>query len=127
VHHADAQVAAVRVRVGAVPAGGSAASATRPDHAALLDAGARTQAVDLDTVRRAELESEVLEAARGWVEETPGADRPGGTILGCPLDDEGLGLGLEGRYRVRARFATTLADRIDLVDRANDARPWTRV
>jgi serine/threonine-protein kinase PknG len=113
VHAADARVAAVRVLLGARDDG-------RLTRSTVMEAGARAEAIDLDALRAAELQTEVLEAARGL--DDGDAD---GHLFGCPLDDRGLGLGIEERYRLRARFAGTPAERFALVDAANDARPWT--
>ncbi len=113
VHAADARVAAVRVLLDSRDGG-------RLTRSTVMEAGARAEAIDLDALRAAELQTEVLEAARGLDD-----DSPGGTLFDCPLDDHGLGLGIEARYRLRARFAGTAAERFALVDAANDARPWT--
>ncbi|WP_018331382.1 serine/threonine-protein kinase [Actinomycetospora chiangmaiensis] len=111
VHAADARVAAVRVLLGA----------PRLTRSTVMEAGARTEAVDLDPLRAAGLQTEVLQACRALP-----ADERTGTVLGCALDDDdALGFALEERYRLRARFARTAAERFALVDAANDARPWT--
>ncbi|GLZ52029.1 serine/threonine-protein kinase [Actinomycetospora sp. NBRC 106378] len=110
VHAADARVAAVRVLLGA----------SHLTRSAVMEAGARTEAVELDALRAATLQTEVLEAARRLDD-----GRPGGTLFGCALDDDALGFALEERYRLRARFARTTTERFALVDAANDARPWT--
>jgi serine/threonine-protein kinase PknG len=115
VHVADARVAAVRVLL-------DSRSDGRLPRSTVMEAGARAEAVDLDPLRAAELQTEVLEAARG-LDEGDGPTE--GTLFDCPLDDRGLGLGIEERYRLRARFAGTLPTRFALVDAANDARPWT--
>jgi serine/threonine-protein kinase PknG len=113
VHAADARVAAVHVLLGVRDDG-------RLTRSTVMEAGERAGAIDLDARRAAELQTEVLEAARGL--DDGGAT---GELFGCPLDDRGLGLGIEERYRLRARFAGTPAERFALVDAANDARPWT--
>jgi serine/threonine-protein kinase PknG len=121
VHAADARVAAVRVLLGTRHDG-------RLTRSTVMEAGARAEAIDLDALRAAELQTEVLEAARGLDDAGgDGAGRDGavGDLFGCPLDDRGLGLGIEERYRLRARFADSPAARFALVDAANDARPWT--
>lgn len=116
VHVADARVAAVRVLLDSRD-GGDLTRST------VMEAGARAEAIDLDALRAAELQTRVLEAARR-LDDAPGGD-PAATLFDCPLDDHGLGLGIEERYRLRARFAGTAAERFALVDAANDARPWT--
>jgi serine/threonine-protein kinase PknG len=45
--------------------------------------------------------------------------------MGHPLQQNGLKRGLEQAYRDLARLATTLDERIELVDMANRARPRT--
>jgi serine/threonine-protein kinase PknG len=113
VHAADARVAAVHVLLGVGDDG-------RLTRSTVMEAGQRAEAIELDARRAAELQTEVLEAARGL--DDGDAD---GELFGCPLDDRGLGLGIEERYRLRARFAGSPAERFALVDAANDARPWT--
>lgn len=113
VHAADARVASVRVLLDSRSGGGLPRST-------VMEAGTRAEAIDLDPLRAAQLQIEVLEAVRS-LEGADGA----ATLFGCPLDDHGLGLGIEQRYRLRARFAATPAERFALVDAANDARPWT--
>ncbi|NMO92378.1 tetratricopeptide repeat protein [Actinomycetospora sp. TBRC 11914] len=113
VHAADARVAAVRVLLESRDGAGLTRST-------VMEAGARAGTVDLDALRAAELQTAVLEAARR-LDDPPTDD----TLFGCSLDDHGLGLGIEERYRLRARFAGTAAERFALVDAANDARPWT--
>lgn len=110
VHAPDARVAAVRVLLGA----------PRLTRSAVMEAGARTEAVGMDPLRAATLQTEVLEACR----TLPAAERTG-SLFGCALDDDALGFALEERYRLRARFARTAGERFALVDAANDARPWT--
>ena len=117
VHAADARVAAVRVLLGTRDDG-------RLTRSTVMEAGERTEATELDVLRAAELQTEVLEAARG-LDDAGDEGQAGGELFGCPLDDHGLGLGIEERYRLRARFADTAAARFALVDAANDARPWT--
>ncbi|MBR7678960.1 hypothetical protein KDA82_39675, partial [Streptomyces daliensis] len=50
-----------------------------------------------------------------------------GTLLGSPLDEEGLRFGLERSYRLLARLAQSGTERIELVERANRFRPRTWV
>jgi serine/threonine-protein kinase PknG len=94
----------------------------------LMDAGLRVERLNLDAERRAKLAADVLAAAVGWVR----AGRPGAVghvdssrILGCELTERGLRFGLEGCYRLLARLANTVTERVDLVDRANSVRPRT--
>jgi serine/threonine-protein kinase PknG len=115
VHVADARVAAVHVLL-------DSRDGRDLTRSTVMEAGARAEAIDLDALRAAELQTSVLEAARR-LDDAPGGDAA--TLFDCPLDDHGLGLGIEERYRLRARFAGTAAGRFALVDAANDARPWT--
>ncbi|HEX9335200.1 MAG TPA: tetratricopeptide repeat protein [Pseudonocardiaceae bacterium] len=119
-HYIAAQMAVVAVRT----------SWTPPDRLTerdLVDAGLRVERLNLDAERRTRLAADVLTAAVDWVR----AGRPGNTgmsasrVLGCTLDERGLRLGLEGCYRLLARLANTLAERVELVDRANAIRPRT--
>jgi serine/threonine-protein kinase PknG len=119
-HYIAAQMAVVATRT----------SWTAPERLTerdLIDAGQRVERLNLDAERRAKLAVDVLTAAVGWVR----AGRPGTTggngsrVLGCELDERGLRFGLEGCYRLLARLASTLAERVDLVDRANNIRPRT--
>jgi serine/threonine-protein kinase PknG len=49
----------------------------------------------------------------------------GVTLLGEPVTEVRLRLGLERAYRVLARLASSPEERINLIDRANEARPRT--
>ena len=73
---------------------------------------------------RARLEAALFELALGVVRET-GDDPSAASILGHEFTDEDLRFGLEAAYRTLARFAPTASERIELVDRANGARPRT--
>ena len=75
-------------------------------------------------VERARLEAALFELALGVVRET-GDDPSAASILGHAFTDEELRFGLEAAYRTLARFAPTASERIELVDRANGARPRT--
>jgi serine/threonine-protein kinase PknG len=92
----------------------------------LVDAGARVERLNLDAERRAKLAADVLRAAVAWVRAgRPGAQQSGARVLGCELTEHGLRLGLEGCYRLLARLAVTVAERVELVDLANSVRPRT--
>ena len=119
-HYIAAQMAVIAART----------SWTPPDRLTerdLLDAGLRVERLNLDAERRAKLAADVLTAAVAWVR----AGRPGASgmnasrVLGCELDERGLRFGLEGCYRLLARLASTLTERVELVDRANAIRPRT--
>jgi serine/threonine-protein kinase PknG len=76
----------------------------------------------LDGRRRAELAVELLEAALTLAGGGVVDDR---LVLGLPLQEVPLRLGLERAYRELARLGTR-QERIRLVDRANQVRPRTR-
>jgi serine/threonine-protein kinase PknG len=73
---------------------------------------------------RARLTAEVFRAALDVVRVNGTAGTPP-TVLGRPLTEEDVRLGLEDAYRTLARLAPNGADRIALVDRANHVRPRT--
>ncbi len=101
----------------------------------LVRAGDRLARLDLDTARASRLAVEVLTAALTWVKSggstrgsTNGVTAPAGrSLLGSELTERGLRLGLEHRYRMLARLADHVDDRIALVDKANAIRPRTLV
>jgi serine/threonine-protein kinase PknG len=93
----------------------------------LLDAGARVERLNLDGERRARLAADVLRAGITWLRNgRPGAGPPGvSRLLGCELTERGMRFGLEQCYRSLARQASTVAERVELVDLANSIRPKT--
>lgn len=117
-HYVAAQVAAIKIKTRA--AGNSTVS-----EADLADAGARLERLTLDAERRTSLSAEVLEAAFEWVRNAPPEHRSSARILGHPLSERDIRLGLERCYRALARLAHTQEDRIALVDKANAIRPRT--
>ncbi|MFG2908341.1 tetratricopeptide repeat protein [Kitasatospora sp. NPDC048286] len=117
-----ARIAAVRARL----------RERRPtdDLAADLDASsAQLTALRLDDRRREELAVEVLDAALGWVgaEAAAGRRATGLVVLGRPAQERELRFALEQSYRVLARLADRAENRIEMVERANRARPRTWV
>nr|WP_245833817.1 serine/threonine-protein kinase [Streptomyces aidingensis] len=78
-----------------------------------------------------QLSCEVLGTALDWhLAGRNGGPQPDGNgrrLLGRPLDETGLRLGLEHSYRVLARLAPSSSERIDLVEAANRFRPRTWV
>ncbi|MEV7779937.1 tetratricopeptide repeat protein [Kitasatospora sp. NPDC088351] len=121
-----ARIAAVRARLRERPA-------TDPLGADLGASSAQLTALRLDDRRREELAVEVLGAALGWV--TAGSPGEGGqarsagevTVLGRPAVERELRFALEQSYRVLARLADRAETRIEMVERANRARPRTWV
>ncbi|MGW4892329.1 tetratricopeptide repeat protein [Kitasatospora sp. NPDC004240] len=122
-HHTAARIAAVRARLRERPV-------TDPLAADLAAGSAQLTALALDARRREELSVEVLDAALSWV--TAGAPGPTGdavglTVLGRPAVERELRFALEHSYRVLARLADRDENRIEMVERANRARPRTWV
>jgi serine/threonine-protein kinase PknG len=122
-YHLAAQVAAVRasLHTGGQPTG----------MADLLGASGRLERLGLDVERQARLTVEMLAAALEWL--TGGAGRtqppppPAARVLGHPLTERGLRLGLERAYRTLAQLSRDGDTRVELVDRANAVRPRTLV
>ncbi|MBO1419553.1 serine/threonine-protein kinase, partial [Streptomyces sp. FH025] len=117
-----ARIAAVRARLRERPATDRLA----PD----LTAGSeQLTALPLDDRRREELSVEVLGAALEWVAAgSAGAEPAGATlVLGRPAVERELRFALEQSYRVLARLADRAETRIEMVERANRARPRTWV
>ena len=132
IHHAAAQIAAVRILV----TGGGGPSAITVDD--LRQADGRLGRLALDEIRRQQLTIEVLRAALDWcvAGSTPAAAGPAharagrpqggdGAILGCDLNSRALRFGLERSYRALARLTPDDARRVELVDLANEIRPRT--
>jgi serine/threonine-protein kinase PknG len=114
--YVTAQITAVRVHL------------TRMGHAAVTagdvrEAANRLDRLTLDASRREFLRSEILRTALDAVT----AGRPVGDdrLLGCEPAEQSLRSGLEQSYRALARMAPDQAQRIVLVDRANEVRPRT--
>ncbi|CCH77557.1 putative serine/threonine-protein kinase pknG [Nostocoides japonicum T1-X7] len=89
----------------------------------VLDAALRSiDGVRLDVVEREMLTARILEQAVAVVGELGPQPEHVGPYAAQP---DPLRSGLEASYRALAREAPTREDRIALVDRANDVRPWT--
>ncbi len=121
-----ARIAAVRARLRERPT-------TDPLGADLGASSEQLTALRLDARRREELAVEVLGAALGWVTAgSPGGTGPGPatgevSVLGRPAVERELRFALEQSYRVLARLADRAETRIEMVERANRARPRTWV
>ncbi|MBV6697622.1 serine/threonine-protein kinase [Kitasatospora aureofaciens] len=120
-----ARIAAVRARL-------RERDATEPLGTDLAAGSDQLTALRLDDRRREELSVEVLHAALGWVTAgSAGSGGPSGparpTVLGRPADERELRFALEQSYRVLARLADRAETRIEMVERANRARPRTWV
>jgi len=114
--YVTAQITAVRMHL------------TRMGHALvtpgdLRDAADRLDQLTLDASRREYLRSEILRAALDAV--TAGRAVGDDRLLGCEPAERPLRSGLEQSYRMLARMAPDEAQRIVLVDRANEVRPRT--
>ncbi|MFE7529212.1 tetratricopeptide repeat protein [Kitasatospora sp. NPDC057542] len=117
-----ARIAAVRARL----------RERRPTDDLAADLGASSAqltALRLDDRRREELAVEVLDAALGWVGAEAAAGRRATdlVVLGRPAQERELRFALEQSYRVLARLADRAETRIEMVERANRARPRTWV
>ncbi|WBP86664.1 tetratricopeptide repeat protein [Kitasatospora cathayae] len=117
-----ARIAAVRARLRERPA-------TDPLAADLAAGSDQLTALRLDDRRREELSVEVLGAALGWVGAGSAGAQPGAdlVVLGRPAAERELRFALEQSYRVLARLADRAETRIEMVERANRARPRTWV
>jgi serine/threonine-protein kinase PknG len=122
-YYLAAQVATVRVRLGAPPA-----TLPEPD---LLDAATRLERLELDVERQARLSVEMIHKALQWVLTRPpaGARQPpaAGRVLGLGLTERELRFGLERSYRALAKLSRDRQARAELVDLANAVRPRTLV
>ncbi len=116
-HHAEAQIAAVRILVSGDGPGGVSGDDLR-------QADGRLAHLALDDARRQQLTLEVLRAALDWC-TSPGQAVSGGRILGCEPNARAVRFGLERAYRALARLTPDEARRIELVDQANAIRPRT--
>ncbi len=127
-HWTAARVAGIRARL-------RQRAATEPLLPDLLDAAGQLASLrerGLEPALAEQLSCEVLGAALDWLlagrAGDPGGDRgEGHRMLGNPLDETGVRLGMERSYRVLARLATSTAERIELVEAANRFRPRTWV
>ncbi|MFE5330249.1 tetratricopeptide repeat protein [Embleya sp. NPDC056575] len=126
-NHVAAQTAALRTRI----SGRAAIEPLGPD---LTTASDRLGALRLEGEAHDRLAVELLETALEWVKAganggNSGAGGADGTarVLGSELKEKPLRFALEKCYRDLARHVTTHAERIALVDRANEVRPWTWV
>jgi serine/threonine-protein kinase PknG len=114
--HTDAQIARITLML-----------AGDPQPADLREAGAALDALTLDAESRSRLAVRILEAALRHVTSGRTPPDPGETLLGIPLAEDQLRLGLERTYRMLGHRADDRDERIRLVDAANSVRPktWT--
>jgi serine/threonine-protein kinase PknG len=118
--HVEAQTA--RIHSLAAPEG---AGDDRADE--LLVAGATLESLPVRGEQRARLQAELLEAALELVRRGGAFDDGRASLLGHRFLERDLRVGVERSYRELARWASSSAERIELVDRANQVRPrtWT--
>jgi serine/threonine-protein kinase PknG len=114
----DAQLSAARALI-------EVDGATAPAMTDLTQADATVGQLKLSGEQRASMSRELFEAALQLLRSGRIRPDPGVTLLGEPVTEVRLRLGLERAYRVLARLATTPEERITLIDRANQARPRT--
>jgi serine/threonine-protein kinase PknG len=93
----------------------------------LVTADAILGEIDVDARQHAILEARLLIAALAHVDANGVAPDTGARVVGRPLEDRELRIGLEAAYRRLARLAPNANERIELVDAANHVRPrtWT--
>jgi serine/threonine-protein kinase PknG len=115
-HRVAAQVAKVRALL-------AGASPAEPAAAELVDAAAAVEALDLTGAVRDTLTAEVLEVALAWAR--PRQPSAADQVFGVPLAEERLRERLSAVYRSLARQSVRREERVALVDRANQVRPWT--
>jgi serine/threonine-protein kinase PknG len=98
-----------------------------PGIAELCAAAASIDALALDGEQHARLTAQLLRSALDLVTRDRSAQDVAVTLRGRPLVESELRLGLERTYRSLAGMATTIDERVRLVDAANRVRPrtWT--
>ena len=116
--HARAQVTLCRVLATEV-------NGTKPSLADLLAASQTIEQLQVDAEVRFGLTREILTSALGML--TAGTIPPDGStrIGGAVLDERNIRKGLEAACRELARYAPTRAEKIALIDQANEYRPLT--
>lgn len=117
--YVDAQVAKAK----AILAPGT--NGESPDASHIVQAAAVVDRVALDDDRRAQLTAAVLEEGLALVLREGSGPEPVPSLFGWFMTEHDLRLGLEATYRASARRAPTAAERIALVDRANQVRPMS--
>jgi serine/threonine-protein kinase PknG len=113
----DAQTATIRC-LGSTDAG-------TPQTEQLLAAGRLLDSIELEGEQRLRLSAELLQSALVLTSDGPVPGDTSATLLGCRLVEPEVRKGLERTYRALARGASSQAARIELVDQANQVRPWT--
>jgi serine/threonine-protein kinase PknG len=119
--YVDAQMARIRCLYSSNGAGG-------PTFDEIREAGSILEQLPVGAEQRERLSADLLEAALTLLAVNPTTAHQSDTrLLGHPLSERDLRLGLERCYRTLARRAGSRSERIGLVDAANRARPrtWT--
>jgi serine/threonine-protein kinase PknG len=116
--HARAQVTLCRVLATEV-------NGTKPSLADLVAASQTIEQLQVDAEIRFGLTREILASALAML--TAGHIPPDGStrVAGAVLDERDIRKGLEKACRELARYAPTRAEKIALIDKANEYRPLT--
>ncbi|MDQ1378715.1 MAG: serine/threonine-protein kinase PknG [Acidimicrobiaceae bacterium] len=114
----DAQLSAARALI-------EVDGTTAPELSDLGRAEATVAHLKLTGEQRASLTRELYEAALQLLRTGRIHPDPSVTLLGEPVTEVRLRLGLERAYRALARLSATPEDRITLIDQANQVRPRT--
>jgi serine/threonine-protein kinase PknG len=114
----DAQLSAARALI-------EVDGSTPPELSDLARAEATVGDLKLSGEQRASLTRELFEAALQLLRSGRIRPDPRARLLGEPVTEVRLRLGLERAYRTLARLAPSAEERIRLIDRANQARPRT--
>jgi len=99
----------------------------RPSVADLVEASAIIDRLDLPPERRASVERDILDEALRTLlagEVVPDSEV---SLVGGGFTEPQVRRGLERAYRELARYTRNHRERIRLVDRANQIRPWSRL
>jgi serine/threonine-protein kinase PknG len=117
--YVDAQIAKIRSLI--------ERETHEPDTPELEAASAGIEGLSVDSEQRDSLTAGLLLCALDLLESERVAEAPDLRLLGHPLTEHDLRLGLERTYRSLARVANTQTEHIRLVDWANRVRPrtWT--
>jgi serine/threonine-protein kinase PknG len=116
--YVEAQLAKARLMV-------HADDGSAPDLDAIDVAASIAERLPLDDKRRAALYVDVLQASLVYLQTGVTTPSPVPVVLGRPLTERDVRLGLEAALRSLARHTTPAGERIALVDRANRVRPRT--
>jgi serine/threonine-protein kinase PknG len=92
----------------------------------LVSASSLVESLSLEEINRLRLTSQIFTAAVAQASAPGTASAKNLKILGRPVEDRQLRLGLESSLRGLARF-TDGEERIHLVDQANQVRPMTLI